>query len=140
MGGVTVSNIAEGQTFTITGSRTDGAALTGVTWAIETVSGNITANDFIEGLSGTASLSGDNYTLSVTVKKDSGFKEGVEVFRVAITGTNAAGSVTVRTGNLTIDDTSFSQLTAGATGVVKMYIGDQEIKTGVKNNDDIFKD
>jgi hypothetical protein len=123
----------------VTGAKTGGAALTSVTYAIETVSGTITANDFVQALTGSGTLSGDNYTVTVTVKKDSGFKEGVEIFKVAITATNAHGSVTVRTGNLTIDDVSFSQLTAGSTGIVKMYVGDQEVVTGVKNDEDIFK-
>ena len=116
--------------------------MTAINWAIQAITGSITAADFNpQSLTGTGTISGSNYTITIQVRKDSGFKEGTEVFRVAITPSNSEGNgTTVNTPNLTILDTSFSQLTKGSTGVIQLFKGSDAVVAAFKDNTDVFKD
>lgn len=78
---------------------------TTIDWSIATGSG-ITANDFVGGLTGTATINGNTATWTVQAKADN-FTEGTESFTLTLATTDSAGN----------DTTTMSQDPQGNGGV-----------------------
>ena len=91
---------------------------TTIDWSIATGSG-ITANDFVGGLTGTATINGNTATWDVQAKADN-FTEGLESFTLTIATTDSAGN----------DTTTMSQDPNGNGGVplsATVSIGDTSV-------------
>jgi hypothetical protein len=84
----------------------DGATLY---WTINQVSGTVVAGDFVEGLSGSFSLSGDFNSstgdINLTIATDF-TPDGTDVFNVSVRSGSTSGPILATSQNITISDTS----------------------------------
>lgn len=103
------TSINEGDTLTITVNTEGFGDSTTLYWTVNQVSGTVIAGDFIDGFTGSFTLSGDATSatgdISIIVSPD-GTPDGTDVFNVQVRTGSTSGDIIATSQNITINDTS----------------------------------
>jgi hypothetical protein len=104
------TNVSEGSTMTFTVTDDQGLVSGTFYWTI-TTGGGVSAADFVQGLSGSFTMTAGSGVISITPVANDGSES--ETFTLEVRSGSVSGDVLVTSGTITITDVSGYTLTAG---------------------------